>query len=100
MKIDFSGQITNLANQPVKDEAEKPLTLGSVAIAALLNNMPGDDALSAEKKVTLAVIAQQVHNAEGEVSLSVEDVALVKERIGKAYGPLVVMKAYQLIDAE
>lgn len=95
MKVDFSAPILDMADAPIV-EAGRHITLGAVACTALLGQYPGENLDGAEKvrRFKLAKIA----SVGGVAELTVESVADIKTLIAKAYGPLVVGRAYSIID--
>jgi len=101
MKIDFQQTLMGLGDEPLM-EGDKPATLGTVSIAALLNAIPGPNGqpeeLSGEAKVRQAVLAQNIFKATGPLDVSVDDVHLLKQRIGRMFTPLAVMRAWNLLD--
>ena len=100
MKIDFSARIVNLDGEPVEENGVV-LTLGSLSINALLATLADlrgqTEQLPGTEKVRQATLAQKIHT-EGSVDLSAEDITMLKDRIGRAYSPLAVMQAWQLLD--
>ena len=96
MKIDFSAVIKDLAGEAVKD-GDKDATLGRVACAALLASYADEQNLPAEDKVKRFRLAE-IAAKGGEREVKVEDVALIKQLIGKAFAPLVVARAYDIIE--
>lgn len=96
MKINFGMPITDIKGEAIV-ENEKAVTLGSVSCQALLASYSDEQNLSGKEKVerfTLAALC----STETEADVSIEDVALLKKLIGKAYGPLVVGRAYEIIE--
>jgi len=96
MKINFNQPIKQLDGKVVKDSTGE-LTLKSIAIGAL-SNIGQDENPSAEEKVKWYDLTLKIYNAKGELDVSVEDVALLKARIGKGFVPLVVGRAYEMLD--
>ena len=96
MKIDFSAVIKDLAGEAVKD-GDKDATLGRVACTALLASYADEQNLAAEDKVKRFRLAE-IAAKGGEREVKVEDVALIKQLIGKAFAPLVVGRAYDIIE--
>ena len=97
--IDFGEQLTGLDGKGLIEKVnghEVELTLGQVAVNALLMMLPEEHALPAGDKVRRFVIATKAH--EGQAELTAEEIAIVKACIGRAYGPLVVARAWQLLD--
>lgn len=96
MKIDFSAVIKDLDGDAVKD-GERDATLGRVACAALLATYADEQNLAAEDKVKRFRLAE-IASKGGEQEIKVDDVALIKKLIGKAFAPLIVARAYDIIE--
>lgn len=96
MTIDFSQPIKNLNGTEAKDVDGNVLRLWNVAVKALLN---AQDKTKAEDKVKRFKLAQQLHEAKS-VKLKVDDVKLIKDLVGEAFGPLVVGQAFEMLDPE
>jgi hypothetical protein len=96
MKIDFSAVIKDLDGDAVKD-GEKDATLGRVACTALLASYADEQSLVAEDKVKRFRLAE-VAARGGEQEMKIDDVALIKTLIGKAFAPLIVGRAYDIIE--
>jgi hypothetical protein len=96
MKVDFAAPILDLKGEPIIENGEQ-VTLGAITSNALLATYKDETDLAGEEKVKrfkLAVIA------EGEQDLSVEQVVLLKKLIAKAFAPLIVGRAYELLDPQ
>ncbi len=96
MQLDLDEKILDLEGKPLKD-ADKDMTLCSVVCAAMLATVPEDQNLPADKKVKMFRLAQ-IAIKRGKQDLPIEDVAFLKERIGKLYGPLVVGRVYDILE--
>jgi hypothetical protein len=96
MKIDFSAIIKDLDGDAVKD-GERDATLGRVACTALLATYADEQNLVAEDKVKRFRLAE-IASKGGEQEIKVDDVALIKKLIGKAFAPLIVARAYDIIE--
>lgn len=100
---DFSTPIKDLDGNVIMEAASVPdgspkaVTLGRVAVNAVLQNYPDEAGLAGDVKVKRFMLAMKVVDA-GEVELTAEEVTALKERIAKAYGPLVVGRAWALLD--
>lgn len=98
MKLDFTKVLVGLNKEPLKQKDNTDhATLGYVCTEALMATYRNEEQLSAEKKVGRYKLAQKIVG-EGEIELSVEEVALLKELVGKAFGPSVVGPAYELLE--
>lgn len=78
MKIDFNRVLKQLDGSDILAEPNVPLTLGRLCTVALINDETGDGAAK-ERRYRMA---QQLWPG-GEQDLSTEDVAWLKEIIGR-----------------
>lgn len=95
MTIDFSAQMTDLKGESLPKENGADITLGYVAISML---MASDAHATDADKLTRFRLAYLIANATGPVNLSLEDAALVKKLIGKHPWPLIVGRAYEMLE--
>ena len=98
--IDFTQVLNGLDGKPVMGgDAKNPtqLTLSDVAITALETPLEEDRGLTGKAKFELDDLARRVYRNKSAV-LSPEDQTLLKDRIARLYGPLVVGVAWRLID--
>lgn len=96
MRIDFSAPIRDLDGNPIEND-KKPFTLKAASINALLIVNPNEQQ-TGEEKVKAFSLAMRINDAKGPVELTVEEVAKLKDIIGKSYGPIVVGRAYTLLE--
>jgi hypothetical protein len=96
-QIDFDAAITDLDGKPEMLDGGRTMTLRIASEVALLSNFPDEPALATEAKSERFWLAERIHRP-GAADLSAEEVALLKRLIGKAYPPLVVGRAIQLLD--
>lgn len=100
MKIDFLQPIKTLDGEDIPNPDSKtgdPLTLKTICINSLLASDRESEQESGEKKYERYLLAQKIH-AGKEEDFKAEDIALIKKLVGKIYIPLVVGRAYQLLD--
>lgn len=106
MKIDFSTVLNDLKGVPLKDglppaegqeDKREELTLGSVVCSALLATYPDENNLDPKVKFQRFKLAEKASDG-GEQELTVEDAAEIKKLLGKAWGPLVMGRAYEILD--
>jgi len=95
MKINFNQAIKNIKGEVVKD-----LTLKSVSVEALLATFEDERSLSGEEKVKRFVLATRIESNSNDMDFKVEDVAKIKQLIGKGYGPLVVGQAWEMLEGK
>ena len=73
--------------------------LNSNLINALLAEFPNEQ-VEPDEKYKKYLLFQKFHNANGTIDLESEEVSLVKSRIGKAYGTLVMGQAYDMLEGK
>lgn len=98
LAIDFKAEMTDIAGKPIPADIGKPepLTLQRVCEDALVASYPDEQTLSPGEKNLRFWLAVKIHN--GEQNLSADEITLLKKVVGKAYGPLVVGRAYGMLD--
>lgn len=85
--------------------ASVPLTLGALAVEALLRELPQDNNAPGKSKIARYKLAKDIQkNTGGKVVhsmvLSAEDIALVKQRIAAGFPAIVVGGAEEAIEGE
>ena len=93
MKINFNQPIKNITGEEIKD-----LTLKSVSVEALLATFSDEQSLLGEEKAKRYVLATRIYANSEELDLTVEEIAKIKQLIGKGYGPLVVGQAWEILE--
>jgi hypothetical protein len=97
MKINWKTVLTDVAGKEINAENGEPLTLDKVAINALSQLTQQDGQFTGEEKFKLGELAYRVYRADSETEFEVEEIAKIKERIGKLYTPIAVFQAYNLL---
>lgn len=96
MKIQWATVLKDMDGKELTAEGSKPLTLSRVAINALSQLTQDDQNLDGEAKFKLGLLANKIYT-EPEADFEAEEIAKVKERIGKLYAPFAVFQAYNLL---
>jgi hypothetical protein len=96
MKLNLTSPLYDLTSQPLIGEGGAPLLLRTVLQNAALATLPDDQGLSGADKARLYRLAIEAN--AGEVEWPVEDVSLLKQRVGAAYGPIVVGQVWPLLE--
>lgn len=95
MKVDLNQVLANFDGVVLRD-GEKLATLGRICGNAMMA-APPDDRSSGELKHKRFKIAEKCFKG-GEVELEAEDIALIKEWVGKAFNPMVVGQTYEMLE--
>lgn len=79
---------------------KKDLTLREVITNSLLAPPPQGqrDQMEGAEKARRYYLAMEIHKANKQVELSVDDIKLIKDEIGRVYPPLIVGQAYEILD--
>jgi hypothetical protein len=98
LAVDLKAPITQVDGKPFEGSDGKPTvtTLGSIAKVALLATYPDDQTATGQQKFDRWKLASKIEAGDG--NLSVEEIKLLKDLIGKSYGPPVVGPAWKLLD--
>lgn len=103
--INFQTTLTDMDGNDLLDEwamrsnggVKTELTLGRASANALCATYNDEADIPPTEKYHRAEIAMNVRE-EAQATLGVEDIALIKRMIGKFYGPIVVYRAFSLLD--
>ena len=100
MLIDVSKELKTLDGQVMQDVGANGEAVNATVKMALLNAV-----LASEKddtpvrKLMKGELARKIYNADKEVDLTVEELALCKKRVGEVFpGPLVVLQVTEILD--
>lgn len=101
MKINFDQPIKNLDGTVTEGE---PLLLKTVCVACLVNQIPGDekeyDRLGSGVgmvRFARGDLARRI-NVGGEIEVSAEEIATLKDRIGRSGQIVVIVAAFELLE--
>lgn len=97
--IDFTKPLIGLDGKPLPNQDSKiatGMTLSDAAITALEGALDEDKNASGEAKFKLDEIARRIYNNKS-ATLTVEQIDLIKTRIGKVWGTLVVGAAWRAL---
>lgn len=95
---DFSKVLTGLDGQPLKD-GDKEIPLSVVCVNALRGVYRGEEDLSGVEKEKRYKLCERIYE-QGEVEISIEELALIKNLVGKGYPVDIVGPAYALLESE
>lgn len=101
MKIDFSVVLKGLDGVELKprDMDSKSLTLRDVCVDALLVEKPGDK-VDSKEKLRRYRLAEKIYGCKEPISLSVEDIVIIKEQTAFRWSTLVMGRAWDLLEGE
>ena len=100
MRFVTSQPMLDLSGQPLDGGtgAKTPLTFGSIAETALLMAFGDEASLPGAGKVTRFLLACKLHAAGISADITVEEAALIKQLVAKAYNTLVVGRIWDALD--
>ncbi len=100
-KLDFTQRLTAVDGSLLQNGGAKPpapLTLGDVAVMALETESQGET-LSGLEKFKLDTLARKIYRQK-DVVLALDELVMIKDRIGKVEPPIVVGAAWRLLDPQ
>lgn len=95
MQVNFDQGLLGLDDKPLED-GEGPITLGRVAVEVLCGMEQGEK-VTGEQKLARFKLAQRIRRGD-PVQVSVEEVALLKERLAKFCPPVVMGRCWEILD--
>jgi hypothetical protein len=98
MKVPFATVLKDLDGVDLQN-GESTVTLGTVAVQALLSPFPNEQDISGEEKMKRYELALRVRQTPEE-DFPVDEIAKIKTLIGKIYTPVVVGQAWKLLDGK
>jgi hypothetical protein len=98
MTIDFSVALKSLAGDEIKDGKGETFTLRDAAVVALDASFDEDKKLEGKEKYRRGHLASRIYGCKEPIALDVDDVKLVKDLIGRAFGPRIVKEAWDLLE--
>ncbi len=96
MKVDFNQKILNLEGKPMRNKMNKEITLEYICAQVLC--MFAEKDVTGQERFKRFILAEKIIKHDGDLDLPVEDVALLKELIGKTYIPLIVGRAFRILE--
>jgi len=100
MVVNLGKGLFTLDGEIIPDMKNEPATVRGVAIEALFATFKGEENLSGEEKMKRWELASKIKAESDPVEMTVEEVALLKKLIGKAYGALIVGQAWKVLEGE
>jgi hypothetical protein len=95
LAVDFSSELAGLDGKPLATEG-RSVTLRNVALSALMATYKDEQSLAGLEKFKRYQLAQKL-SAEGDISLTLEEAKMLRDLIGKSFGPAVVGPVWTLI---
>lgn len=105
MLVNVTTLVKNLSGTgPLLTEEGEKIPLRAPLLNVLINtlkvpgpNGPQDEQIDGDTKVQMFKLAQRIERSK-TVDLKVEDVVLLKERIAKAFPPLLTGRVWEMLD--
>lgn len=104
-KIDLTQELRDAQGRPFIYQIEpdpakpRPMTLADACVNALETTTQDDSRLTGEQKFKMDELARQILS-KSATPLTVEQIAILKERIGKIYSPAVIGAAWRLLEEQ
>jgi hypothetical protein len=93
MKVKTTETIKTFTGQEVLDDQGQTVTIKSLLVNALLAGDQKDDGMV---KVSKYELAKRIYSQDN-VEVSEKDIVMLKEIVGKMYGPLVIGQVYEAL---
>lgn len=106
MNINVSQKITTLDGQsiPANDGVSgelRPTILKDILVKAMMEPTQAEtQTMKGEVKFKRYMLAQKIYQGEGVVDVEIEDLALLRESVGKLFNPLVVGQVWKMLEGK
>jgi hypothetical protein len=98
VKIDFSQKILTLAGEEMPTEKGEVFTLRNACVVSLDALTEDMKRLDGKEKYTRGNLAARIYRTKEPISLKAEEIALLKESVGKVYGPHIIHEVWNMLD--
>jgi hypothetical protein len=97
MKIQVNQPLKTIHGNNLEEVKGKSFTVKDAIVSGLLSQDNSEN-INGQKKFELYKLASKIQDAEGEVEITIEQAATIKERVGKSFTALVVGQVYEIIE--
>lgn len=97
MKLDFNQSLKSLDGKALKFDQVTEFTLKLACVEALMREHANEQ-ISGKEKFERAILAEKIHKAKGFCEVTSEEITQIKELVGRAWPPVVVLPAYKLLE--
>lgn len=98
MKVNLSAILLSINGEQIK-QAEVVQTVGTIAVEALQVFDTRDTALSGDEKFKRWKLACRIHG-QAEAEISIEEAKMIKDLVGKYYGPVIVGQVWEALEGK
>ncbi|MDQ7799572.1 MAG: hypothetical protein RDU76_11635 [Candidatus Edwardsbacteria bacterium] len=98
MKVNLSAILLSINGEQIK-QAEVVQTVGTIAVEALQIFDTRDTAISGDEKAKRWKLACRIHG-QAEAEISIEEAKLIKDLVGKYYGPVIVGQVWDALEGK
>lgn len=100
MRVDFSQEIKTVEGESIPFDKKDKTLLKDLALQVLgLVFRDEQDSLSEEEKIKRWLLKVKIVTSP-DTELTIDEAALIKKRIGKAYGPDYVGPAFKILEGK
>ena len=100
MEVSFKQYLVDFNGVILKTDKQQSLTLRIATVNALLAQFADEVSLSGEEKMVRFELALKINSELDPVTITAEEIALIKKLIAKAYATLIVGQAWKLLEKE
>lgn len=93
MKVDFTKPLHNLEGTVLEQE-NVPLTLKIIIVRCFLMQQEGTTA----EKLAYYELAKKIHEADGEVDITLDEAKMIQDKIGEQYTPIVIGRLNEVLN--
>lgn len=97
MKVQLGKELVDLEGKVINAADGNPAIVGKICIEALLATYADEAQLTGEEKIKRWELAVKI-KGQDFIELAAEEIALIKQLVGKAYNPMVVGQTWEVLE--
>jgi hypothetical protein len=98
--VDQDGQAMPTCSDGAPCTDKSPITLRIICLRALAAVFSDEQNLGGDEKFKRGELALRIYRSTAPISLTVEEKSLLKKLIGRAFGPMVVVDAWNVLEGK
>lgn len=100
MKVNVDKVLLDLEGKEILRSDNSPMKIKELVIQSLTILNKDDEKMTGDERYKLFDIAQRITKDASSVDLKSEEIALIKQRIGVMFQPLVVGRVYDVLEGK
>jgi hypothetical protein len=98
MEVNFNVPLLSLDDKPIINEDKTEVNVRSLVVNAICGVYKNEENLPGEEKIIRWNLATKIHKAADSVTVTVEEIVLIKKLVSQMYGVNVVGPVWTMLE--